>query len=95
MDDDGIRRCRPALRFLIVAGHVQGKGVGRKLVGEAMRWCDERGWEDVELSTFKGLDAARKLYEANGFRDVGAKVTRPWGVEILQQCMVRKRGGVV
>jgi ribosomal protein S18 acetylase RimI-like enzyme len=82
------------LRFFIVSPALHGKGIGRQLISRAVAFCDEKGFEECELSTFKGLDAARKLYQRAGFRDVGEKRYKPWGTEILQQYMVRKRGGV-
>lgn len=85
---------RANLRFFIVSPHLHGKGIGRQLISKAIAFCDEKGFEECELSTFKGLDAARRLYESVGFREVRDKLYKPWGHEILQQYLVRKRGGV-
>lgn len=55
------------LRWFIVAEELQGKGLGARLLGRALGFCDEHGHERTWLTTFKGLDAARALYERHGF----------------------------
>lgn len=85
------------LRYFIVDGSMQGKGIGKRLIDKAVEFCDERGFEACELSTFTGtmFDAARKVYGSRGFVQVREVVGRPWGAPLLQQFLVRKRGGVV
>jgi transcriptional regulator with PAS, ATPase and Fis domain len=46
---------------------MQGRGLGADLLGRAVSFCDERGYERIWLTTFAGLDAARALYERHGF----------------------------
>ncbi len=43
----------------------------------------------VHLWTFRGLDAARRLYEANGFALVEEQPGRQWGEEVIEQRFVR------
>lgn len=83
------------LRFFIVDDSARGKGVGKKLLTEAVNFCDEKGFEECQLWTFKGLSAARKLYDGLGFEIVSEVIAQPWDVEILLQHMTRKRGGGV
>src|SRR5262249_33039334 len=56
------------LRWFILAPDYQGKGIGNRLMHEAMTFCRKAGFKRVYLTTFAGLDAARHLYEKFGFR---------------------------
>jgi GNAT superfamily N-acetyltransferase len=59
------------LRWFILAPEHQGRGLGNRLMEEAMSFCRRVGFRRVYLTTFKGLDAARHLYEKAGFRLCG------------------------
>ena len=52
------------LRWFIVAR--PGGGLGARMMTEAMAWLDARRMPCF-LKTFRGLDAARALYERHGF----------------------------
>ncbi len=52
------------MRWFILDDSCRGSGIGRRLLSEAMAFCDSRQFSAVQLWTFKGLDAARKLYES-------------------------------
>lgn len=70
------------LRWFIAAQ--PGAGLGRALMAEAMAWLDARGlacW----LDTFRGLDAARRLYEAQGFVLVTEAEAETWGRRVVEQ----------
>ncbi len=56
------------LRWFIIAPDYQGRGLGNRLMEEAMAFCRRVGFRRVYLTTFAGLDAARHLYEKHGFR---------------------------
>ena len=73
------------LRWFIVDERMQGRGLGRKLMRCAMQFCSEIGHRQVTLTTFAGLDAARALYEAHGFRLTDERVDRSWGVAVTEQ----------
>lgn len=73
------------LRWFIVDEHMQGHGLGRKLMQGAMQFCRNVGYRCVTLTTFAGLDAARALYEAYGFRLTGEHIDRTWGVPVTEQ----------
>lgn len=77
------------LRCFILDDSARGKGVGRRLLAEAMKFCDEWGFSSTSLWTFQGLDAARKLYEAFGFRLVQQQEGQQWGRKVTEQCFVR------
>jgi len=56
------------LRFFILHPDLHGRGVGRYMVNEAMRYCREQGYRRVYLTTLPGLDAAGRLYREHGFK---------------------------
>ena len=86
-----VRAKRAHLRAFIVDGSIRGRGVGSRLIGEAMNWADEKGFAEVELWTFQGLDAARKLYDAAGFVLKEEMVEPRWGPNMCVQHFVRQR----
>ena len=55
------------LRWFIVDSAYQGRGLGHRLIKEAVSFCDRQGFKRVYLTTFAGLNAARRLYESYGF----------------------------
>jgi len=79
------------LRWFITADAVRGQGLGRALLARALAFCDARGHAEVALWTFVGLDAARHLYEAQGFRLVEQAEGRRWGGPVTEQRFVRRR----
>lgn len=78
------------LRWFIVDDGQRGGGTGRRLLSEALSFCDRTGFTETHLWTFKGLDAARHLYEANGFTLDDEQPGRQWGEEVTEQRFVRK-----
>jgi len=79
------------LRWFIVEDAVRGTGVGRRLLATALAFVDERAFTETHLWTFKGLSAARQLYEAHGFVCVEEHPGSQWGSEVLEQRFVRPR----
>lgn len=79
------------LRWFILGDNLRGTGMGRKLLDEALAFCDGQGFEATQLWTFKGLDAARRLYEAAGFVLADEQPGRQWGSEVVEQRFVRPR----
>jgi GNAT superfamily N-acetyltransferase len=73
------------LRWFICSDALRGQGVGRRLLQEALAFADQRGYGTVHLWTFAGLDAARHLYEAHGFRLVQEGAGSQWGKEVTEQ----------
>jgi GNAT superfamily N-acetyltransferase len=56
------------LRWFIMHPDFQGRGLGHQLMDAALSFCRARGFKRVYLTTFKGLNTARHLYEKYGFR---------------------------
>ena len=81
------------LRWFIVSDALRGTGVGRALLGKALAFCDQQGFRETHLWTFKGLDAARYLYEANGFHLAEEYWGDQWGKRVREQRFVRPLGG--
>jgi DNA-binding MarR family transcriptional regulator/N-acetylglutamate synthase-like GNAT family acetyltransferase len=77
------------LRWVIVDDGVRGSGTGKRLLDAAMAFCDAQAFEETHLWTFKGLDAARKLYEAAGFRLAEEWSGDQWGRVLEEQRFVR------
>jgi DNA-binding MarR family transcriptional regulator/ribosomal protein S18 acetylase RimI-like enzyme len=77
------------LRFFILDESAHGRGLGKRLLAEALAFCDQQGFVATRLWTFKGLDVARRLYEANGFSLVQEQPGEQWGAPVIEQCFVR------
>lgn len=77
------------LRWFIMDDGCRGQGVGRRLLAEATAFCDQRGFSATQLWTFKGLDAARRLYEAFGFTLAAEAQGDQWGARVTEQRFVR------
>jgi GNAT superfamily N-acetyltransferase len=73
------------LRWFIVEENFHGKGIGQKLIQQALEFCREKNYKKVFLWTFAGLDPARALYERAGFRLVEATSKKLWGRTITDQ----------
>lgn len=79
------------LRWFIVDDGARGGGIGRRLLAEAVAFCDRRGFDETRLWTFRGLDAARRLYEEAGFVLAHEWPGRQWGAEVMEQRFHRRR----
>jgi len=73
------------LRWFITSNDVRGHGIGRRLMHEAMTFCTDRAFSTVYLTTFRGLDPARHLYEKFGFVLVNEQTDTTWGSAVLEQ----------
>lgn len=79
------------LRWFIVEDGRRGGGLGRRLLDEAVAFADRTGFAETRLWTFRGLDAARRLYEAAGFVLAAESPGSQWGTEVTEQSFIRPR----
>lgn len=73
------------VRWFIVSDKLRGQGCGRYLMNQAINFCEEKGYCDIYLWTFKGLDSAKYLYEEFGFRLSEERVGDQWGTRVVEQ----------
>jgi DNA-binding MarR family transcriptional regulator/GNAT superfamily N-acetyltransferase len=91
IDGEDLGDGKAHLRWVIVDEALHGTGTGRKLVTEAVKFCDDHGLAEIHLWTFRGLNAARKLYESVGFELVEEWTGTQWGFEVPEQRFVRRK----
>lgn len=80
------------LRWFIVDSTVRSSGLGRRLLQQALDFCDAQQMPRIHLWTFRGLDAARHLYESLGFQLAEEWTGTQWGSEVQEQHFVRTLG---
>lgn len=73
------------LRWLLVEPHERNKGIGNKLMHEALTFCKNRSYQKVILGTFSDLIIARRLYEKYGFRLIESKTHTIWGQNLTEE----------
>jgi len=79
------------LRWFILSERLRGKGLGKILLGKALDHCDRLGFDEIHLWTLKGLEAARGLYEKNGFVLADEYLGDQWGKAVTEQKFTRQR----
>jgi GNAT superfamily N-acetyltransferase len=79
------------LRWFIMSDHLRAKGVGQSLLAAALQFSDQSDFASTHLWTFKGLNAARHLYEKNGFVLSQEAQDCTWGPVMTEQLFVRTR----
>ncbi|EMH0751536.1 TPA: MarR family transcriptional regulator [Klebsiella quasipneumoniae subsp. similipneumoniae] len=89
IDGEDLGQQQAHLRWFILDDSCRGTGIGRRLLSEAMAFCDSRQFSAVQLWTFKGLDAARKLYESFGFTLTREWQGDQWGKVMTEQQFTR------
>lgn len=89
VDGDDLAHGVAHLRWFIVDDQAKGLGIGKKLISAAMDFIDLKGFSETHLWTFRGLDAARHLYEQVGFTLAEEKPGNQWGTEVLEQMFIR------
>jgi len=66
--DEGYER--PAFG-VFVAEEFSGRGLARRALAEAMKWCETNGVREMLLSVYRENPAAVRIYEEAGFAETG------------------------
>ena len=73
------------LRMLIVEPSARGRGLGKHLVDECIRFAREAGYRKITLWTQSNLVAARRIYEKAGFRLVKQERKISFGQDLVSE----------
>jgi DNA-binding MarR family transcriptional regulator/predicted N-acetyltransferase YhbS len=73
------------LRLLLVDPAARGRGLGKRLTGECVRFARERGYTSVTLWTHQVLTAARHVYASAGFRLTSSEARKSFGQDVVSE----------
>lgn len=91
IDGEDLEQGEAHLRWFIIDDGCRGHGAGKKLLNEAILFCDSVGFSAVHLWTFNKLTTARRLYESFGFMLAKEWEGDQWGSLITEQQFTRRR----
>jgi GNAT superfamily N-acetyltransferase len=77
------------LRWFIVGDGLRGTGLGRRLLAQAVQFCDDQGFDTTHLWTVRGLDAAVHLYRSVGFALAAEYDDQSWGLPVREMRLER------
>ena len=73
------------LRCFLVRPDARGRGIGRRLLHEALAFCRAQGYSSIFLWTTKDLVAAARLYESAGFTLTTELTHVMWAATVTEQ----------
>jgi DNA-binding MarR family transcriptional regulator/GNAT superfamily N-acetyltransferase len=73
------------LRLLIIDPKARGRGLGKRLVDECLRFAKEAGYKSMTLWTQSILLAARGIYARAGFKMTAAEPNHAFGVDLISE----------
>lgn len=91
IDGEDLEQGQAHLRWFIIDDGCRGHGAGKKLLNEAILFCDSVGFSAVHLWTLNKLTTARRLYESFGFTLAKEWEGDQWGSLITEQQFTRRR----
>jgi DNA-binding MarR family transcriptional regulator/GNAT superfamily N-acetyltransferase len=80
-DSDTVAR----LRLLLVDPVARGRGLGKRLTAECVRFARERGYTSITLWTHQVLTAARHVYAGAGFRLTSSEARKSFGKDVVSE----------
>ncbi|RXM44111.1 bifunctional helix-turn-helix transcriptional regulator/GNAT family N-acetyltransferase, partial [Flavobacterium sp. YO12] len=67
------------LRWFLLDPSFRGLGIGKKLLTDAIQFCNEKEFKNVFLLTTSLQDKALEMYKKTGFQLTQSKEVREWG----------------
>lgn len=76
---------RAQLRWFLLHPSFRGRGLGSRLMKEALQFCRNKGYQNVFLLTTADQKTAISMYTKAGFKKVSEQKTVLWGKELVEQ----------
>jgi len=65
-----IYRGKPRLKRMYILKSYRRKGLGQKFLNKVLKYCKDKKYKKIILSTTPQMKKARQFYEANGFKRI-------------------------
>ena len=73
------------LRWFLISPKLRGKGFGKKLISEALKFTKEKAYQSIHLWTVKGLESSKYIYLQNDFKLIEENTHNIWGSDHIEQ----------